>query len=339
MDYEFDRMPTKRPPRFTVQKIAIFCTVLAVTGGVIYWIIPSKPAKKATTTTTTASSPASQASGAASAGNATSTSTAAGEASGATAKKADPTAAEKATTPVAETNPAPTEKPVKGVPWSGDPAVDVPEKPIDAGQAATEQQLSQNNWQMIEAGAAPWCVAHTVAKGENLERLATHYHTTVALLKEMNHLKGNTIFLGKKMKVVPGPWRIEISKSARRLQLFNLANSKTLFAAYDVGIGRADSTPADEFVISIRLFHPKYYAPNGAIFAYGDPGNPLGDYFLKLATSKQKDRPLAGYGIHGSPDDEGVGRSLSHGCVRMRNADVRQLYLLCPTGTPVVIVE
>ena len=41
--------------------------------------------------------------------------------------------------------------------------------------------------------------------------------------------------------------------------------------------------------------------------------------------------------IHGTPDTEPMGIARSHGCVRMRNADVVELFDRVPTGTPVII--
>jgi L,D-transpeptidase YbiS len=43
--------------------------------------------------------------------------------------------------------------------------------------------------------------------------------------------------------------------------------------------------------------------------------------------------------VHGTPDPEPLGVPLSHGCVRMRNADVRALFDLVEEGTIVDIVE
>ena len=44
-----------------------------------------------------------------------------------------------------------------------------------------------------------------------------------------------------------------------------------------------------------------------------------------------------GYGIHGTDDPASIGHSVSHGCVRMHNEDVEQLYPMVPVGTPVYI--
>ncbi|MDH5191391.1 MAG: L,D-transpeptidase [Gammaproteobacteria bacterium] len=43
--------------------------------------------------------------------------------------------------------------------------------------------------------------------------------------------------------------------------------------------------------------------------------------------------------IHGVPDDEPIGMPNSHGCVRMRNTDVIQLFDQVEAGTPVNIIE
>ncbi len=43
--------------------------------------------------------------------------------------------------------------------------------------------------------------------------------------------------------------------------------------------------------------------------------------------------------IHGTNHEEAIGRPASHGCVRMRNADVAELYALTPPGAVVTIAE
>jgi len=43
--------------------------------------------------------------------------------------------------------------------------------------------------------------------------------------------------------------------------------------------------------------------------------------------------------IHGTPDSEPMGEPQSHGCIRMRNRDVVELFALVPVGTVVEILE
>lgn len=44
-----------------------------------------------------------------------------------------------------------------------------------------------------------------------------------------------------------------------------------------------------------------------------------------------------GYAIHGTNRPETIGRSVSHGCVRLRNEDIARLYEMVPLGTQVFI--
>jgi hypothetical protein len=45
-----------------------------------------------------------------------------------------------------------------------------------------------------------------------------------------------------------------------------------------------------------------------------------------------------GYGIHGTNMPNSIGRAASHGCIRMRNQDVEELFELVQVGDPVELV-
>jgi len=228
-----------------------------------------------------------------------------------------------------------TATPQKGKPWAGDPPEERrPEVPaaVPTPENATLTQLYAGN-----ADAAGTLIV--VRPGESLSRLAVRHRTTVEALRHFNRLKRDNIRIGQKLRVIPGPWRITVDKTRRELILERRQNDEWReFAVFPVGLGRLDSTPEADFVISTRLRHPDWYAPDGRIIRYGDPENQLGEYFLKLARSGTPDKPLIGYGIHGTGDESTVGKNWSHGCVRMRNRDVGLLYYLTPTGTAVRIV-
>jgi lipoprotein-anchoring transpeptidase ErfK/SrfK len=61
------------------------------------------------------------------------------------------------------------------------------------------------------------------------------------------------------------------------------------------------------------------------------PNNPVGVAWIGL------DRP--GYGMHGTPHPEEVGRTESHGCFRLANWNAEYLVRLVAIGTPVYVVE
>ncbi|HWP97167.1 MAG TPA: peptidoglycan-binding protein [Syntrophomonadaceae bacterium] len=63
-----------------------------------------------------------------------------------------------------------------------------------------------------------------------------------------------------------------------------------------------------------------------------NPGGPFGTRWMRLSV------PWGGYGIHGTNNPASIGHSRSHGCIRMYNQDVEEIYPLSPLGTPVAIV-
>jgi lipoprotein-anchoring transpeptidase ErfK/SrfK len=60
------------------------------------------------------------------------------------------------------------------------------------------------------------------------------------------------------------------------------------------------------------------------------PNNPAGSFWIGLSAE--------GYGIHGTPDPSEIGKSESHGCVRLTNWDVGLLGASVKKGTPVAFV-
>jgi len=181
-------------------------------------------------------------------------------------------------------------------------------------------------------------VRYTAKPGDSYSRLAAKNHTTIEAIKHYNQIAedDDNLRISQQLLIQPGPWKIEIRKGARILELYN---RDRLYAVFDVGLGRLGKTPAASFVISSKLRNPDWYSPDGKVIRYSDPDNPLGTRFLKLAPTGSPDRPLLGYGIHGTRDDSDITRSLSNGCIRMRNADVETLYIIVPGRTPVEIVE
>jgi len=78
--------------------------------------------------------------------------------------------------------------------------------------------------------------------------------------------------------------------------------------------------------------HPVWWHPEtGERIPYGDPRHRIGTHWLGW------DRK--GFGIHGTDEPEKIGQPVSLGCVRLRNEDVAELYLLLPIGTKVAVQE
>mgnify|MGYP000044192438 CR=1 FL=1 len=60
-------------------------------------------------------------------------------------------------------------------------------------------------------------------------------------------------------------------------------------------------------------------------------GEGYGGHWMRL------DVPWGTYGIHGTTRAGSIGRAASHGCIRMFNKDIRELYEMVPVGTQVII--
>lgn len=86
---------------------------------------------------------------------------------------------------------------------------------------------------------------------------------------------------------------------------------------YPAAVGApATPTPAGTFEVVHRIPHPTWYTRSRVV----PPGkaNPLGTRWIGISRK--------GYGIHGTNNPRSIGRPASHGCVRMRNADVEDLF-------------
>jgi lipoprotein-anchoring transpeptidase ErfK/SrfK len=114
--------------------------------------------------------------------------------------------------------------------------------------------------------------------------------------------------------------RIVVSIPDRKLALIEDGRVVKVFS---VAVGAPGTpSPNGEFRIVNRIEKPTYYAP-GKVIKPG-PANPLGTRWIGLS--------LKGYGIHGTNEPISIGRRASHGCIRMRNEDVEELFELVRAG-------
>ncbi|MBA3301032.1 MAG: L,D-transpeptidase family protein [Thermoleophilaceae bacterium] len=129
------------------------------------------------------------------------------------------------------------------------------------------------------------------------------------------------------------PTYISIDKRTFTLRLFKrLRHSKT----YKVAVGQAAfDTPGGLRSIQSIQPNPTWNVPSkpwagalaGQTIPPGDPRNPLKAFFLALGGD--------GIGIHGTAEEWSIGTRASHGCIRMRVRDVKDLRKRVSVGTPV----
>jgi lipoprotein-anchoring transpeptidase ErfK/SrfK len=128
---------------------------------------------------------------------------------------------------------------------------------------------------------------------------------------------------------------IVIRTSERRLYLC-LGGGQAI--SYPVGVGRAGMQWAGTTTISGKYVSPAWAPPESIrrenprlpdVIPGGSPRNPMGVAAMTLAGTE--------YAIHGTNQPGLIGHFVSHGCIRMYNADITDLFDRVSIGTPVVV--
>lgn len=106
-----------------------------------------------------------------------------------------------------------------------------------------------------------------------------------------------------------------------------------VIASYPIAIGKKGwETPTGNFQVIHKEHHPIWKHPiTGQIFEPGTD-SPLGDRWIGFWSDGKNE-----IGFHGTPNTDLIGSAVSHGCLRMRNADVRMLYDQVKLDTPVLV--
>jgi L,D-transpeptidase ErfK/SrfK len=121
------------------------------------------------------------------------------------------------------------------------------------------------------------------------------------------------------------------------LRLYFFEKKAFRVQTYPISIGNEGwETPVDKFSITEKRTNPTWYVPKSLQEKYGmsvmphGPDNPLGEFIMKFSSGD--------YGIHGTHMPWGVGRLVSHGCIRCYPEHIRLLYPQVKLGTKVEIV-
>ncbi len=120
--------------------------------------------------------------------------------------------------------------------------------------------------------------------------------------------------------------RIVVSLPDRKIVLLERGR---VVKVYPVAVGKASTpSPKGSFHIVTRVVKPTWYQPGKVVPA--GTANPLGTRWMGLG--------YKGYGIHGTNRPKSIGKAASHGCIRMRNQDVEDLFERVEVGDPVELV-
>jgi lipoprotein-anchoring transpeptidase ErfK/SrfK len=134
-----------------------------------------------------------------------------------------------------------------------------------------------------------------------------------------------------------GAGTIVVRTHERRLYL-ELGGGRAI--RYPVGVGKAGMQWAGSSFIDGKFIKPAWQAPASIRRDYrslplvvpsGSPHNPMGAAAMTLNGGE--------YAIHGTNAPGTIGGFVSHGCIRMFNADIMDLYNRVSVGTRVVVTR
>lgn len=120
--------------------------------------------------------------------------------------------------------------------------------------------------------------------------------------------------------------RLIVNIAARKIVL---VQDGKVIKTYPVAVGKHSTpSPSGSFHIASHVANPTY-SHEGKVVGPG-PSNPVGTRWMGLG--------FKGYGIHGTNHPESIGHAASHGCIRMRNHDVEELFELVRVGDEVELI-
>jgi len=174
---------------------------------------------------------------------------------------------------------------------------------------------------------------YKVQKGDNLVIIANKFHITPELITRLSDLKSNALNVGQNINVIDGSnFNVLINLTECKLYLKSVDN---IIRRYSVCVGKKEtSTPTGSYNVTDKAVDPTWFstADTGAKGEVpgGDPRNELGSRWIGFKPS---------YGVHGTIFPESIGKAESHGCVRMNNKDVEELYDIVAVGMPIKIIN
>jgi lipoprotein-anchoring transpeptidase ErfK/SrfK len=178
------------------------------------------------------------------------------------------------------------------------------------------------------------------------EMLAERFHMDEAYLKALNpsvdfNRPGMLVKVADPGKPKAGSVnRIVADKGRKQVRAYDVDGN--LVAAYPATIGSSD-TPSPTGTVKVEriAFDPEYTYNPKINFKQGDndkvltippgPNGPVGSIWIALS------KPT--YGIHGTPEPSRIGKTNSHGCVRLTNWDAAELAKMVEPGIFVQFIE
>ncbi|MRW89446.1 L,D-transpeptidase family protein [Duganella sp. FT80W] len=177
------------------------------------------------------------------------------------------------------------------------------------------------------------------------EALGERFHASPELLRRLNPGKtmkraGEQLLVPNVAIIKPLPKAASLLVDAKEGTLTLLDASGTPFAQFPASTGsKHDPLPEGRFQVMGVATNPEYrYNPklfwdakagDAKARIAGGPNNPVGLAWIELS--------IEHYGIHGTPEPGKIGKTQSHGCVRLTNWDVMQVVRAVTRGATVLM--
>ncbi len=191
-----------------------------------------------------------------------------------------------------------------------------------------QKELYDLNMKIILSNIqTPQTLVHEVKVGDTLGKLCKQYNVTMDLVKVSNGMRNDVVRVGQKLRIWTPKFTVLVDKSRN---ILILKSGEDVIKVYNVSTGANNSTPVGTFKITTRLEDPVWFKA-GAVIPPESPENVLGTRWMGF--------DIEGYGIHGTVAPDKIGQQVTAGCIRMRNAEVEELYQILPRGTAVTIVD
>ena len=192
-----------------------------------------------------------------------------------------------------------------------------------------------------------------------LELVAERCHTSQRFLRELNpQIAWEKVEVPAAVLVPnvisddapPQAAQVRINLTQKWLVVYDGKGKLCAFFPCSIGRDKMKRPTGDLQIVAVAphpnyTFDPKVFPESAAAQAIGSkliippgPNNPVGSLWLSIGRpAASTEPPLAGYGIHGTPKPEEIGRTESHGCFRLANWNVERLGQMISVGTPVIV--
>jgi len=187
--------------------------------------------------------------------------------------------------------------------------------------------------------------SYTVQSGDTLAKIARRSGVQAdwRVIQRINGLKSEkSLRVGQTIKIPVTAFHAEVSKSSYIMRVYaGEGPTRVMIAAFPVGLGEFDSTPTGVFMVrpKSKLINPEWKNPRtGEHFAADDPKNPIGERWIGLLGVEAHNQGFKGIGIHGTVEQDSIGKQASMGCVRMGDREVEMIYELLTEPNSTILI-